>query len=110
MVTKTQKSIIAVREACAVTGTLAMIEGKWKPCILYYLTSSKKRFGELAAWLLQFSRKVLTDKLKQRESDALIIRQQYNQISPKVEYSLTEMSNSLSLVFAETERWGACRW
>lgn len=91
---------------CPVTATLEIIGGKWKPIILYHLTFSTRRFGELAARIPEISRKVLTEQLKELEADGLVIRTQYKEIPPRVEYSLTELGSSLSSVFDEMASWG----
>jgi len=92
--------------ACPVAATLEYIGGRWKTIILYYLTSGKRRFGEIAARIPTISRKVLTQQLKELERDGLIIRKQYKEIPPRVEYSLTDLGKSLSSVFNEMSIWG----
>src|SRR5688500_19009994 len=86
---------------CLITATLEYIGGRWKTVILYYLTSGKKRFGEIAVRIPTISRKVLTQQLKELERDGLIVRKQFKEIPPRVEYSLTDLGKSLSLVFKE---------
>ena len=91
---------------CPVTASLELIGGKWKTIILYSLLSGTRRFGEIAVRIPDISRKVLTEQLKELESDGLILREQYKEIPPRVEYSLTELGKSLSPVFRELEIWG----
>ena len=91
---------------CPVTAMLKLIGGKWKPVILYCLRSDTRRFGEISARIPSLSRKVLTDQLKELEQDQLIIRVQYNEIPPRVEYSLSELGRSLDPVLDEMEKWG----
>ena len=91
---------------CPVTATLELIGGKWKTIILYSLSSSTKRFGEIAVRIPNISRKVLTEQLKELENDGLILREHYKEIPPRVEYSLTDLGKSLSPVFHELEIWG----
>lgn len=90
---------------CPVRATLDIIGGKWKPVILYYLTFGTKRFGEIAVRIPTISRKVLTEQLKELEKDGLIVRKQYKEIPPRVEYSLTNLGKSLSSVFDEMAAW-----
>lgn len=91
---------------CPVSSMIQLIGGKWKPVILYCLRSDTRRFGEIAARIPSISRKVLTDQLKELENDQLIIRQQFKEIPPRVEYSLSELGKSMSPILAEMEKWG----
>jgi Predicted transcriptional regulators len=91
---------------CPVTATVELIGGRWKTLILYHLSFSKRRFGEIAVRIPNISRKVLTEQLKELEKDGLVLRKQFNEIPPRVEYSLTDLSKSLSRVFKEMETWG----
>lgn len=92
--------------ACPMTATLEYIGGRWKCIILYYLTTGTRRFGEIAVRIPAISRKVLTQQLKELERDGLILRRQYKEIPPRVEYSLTELGKSLSPVFKAMSNWG----
>lgn len=91
---------------CPVASTLEFIGGKWKTVILYYLTSGKRRFGEIAVRIPTISRKVLTQQLKELEKDGLIVREQFKEMPPRVEYSLTDLGKSLNPVFNEMSNWG----
>ena len=97
---------IKEKTQCPVTATLQLIGGRWKTIILYTLTAGTKRFGEIAVRIPDISRKVLTEQLKELEADGLILRKQFKEIPPRVEYSLTGMGKSLSPVFREMEIWG----
>ena len=101
MVTKTTK-----KTQCPITATVEIIGGRWKTLILYQLTTGTKRFGEIAVRIPEISRKVLTEQLKELEKDGLVSRKQYKEIPPRVEYSLTDMSKSLSPIFQEMAVWG----
>ena len=91
---------------CPVTATLEIIGGRWKAVILYCLSSGKRRFGEIAVRIPSISRKVLTEQLKELERDGVVSRQQFKEIPPRVEYSLTELGESLSQVLDEMAAWG----
>jgi DNA-binding HxlR family transcriptional regulator len=103
MVTKVKKG---KEIQCPVSAMLELIGGKWKPVILHCLRTETRRFGEIAARIPSISRKVLTDQLKELEEDHLIIRKQYNEIPPRVEYSLSKLGKSMGPVLAEMEKWG----
>lgn len=95
-----------VNTDCPITATLEFIGGRWKTIILHFLSSGKRRFGEISARIPTISRKVLTEQLKELERDGLISRKQYKEIPPRVEYSLTELGKSLFPVLKEMENWG----
>ena len=79
--------------------TLSLISGKHKMVILYCLMEFETvRFNELKRYLKTISDKTLSTNLKELETDRLIIRKEYPQIPPKVEYSLSERGKSLMVV------------
>ncbi|MBT4473463.1 helix-turn-helix transcriptional regulator [bacterium] len=93
-------------EPCHVSMFTEMLGGKWKLIIINIIRKRGViRFGQLAASIPNISRKVLTDQLKSLEKDKLISRKQYQQIPPKVEYSLTNKSQNLCPVFKTIEQW-----
>ena len=94
------------KELCPVESFTEMLGGKWK--LLIINTIRKKgvvRFRQLATSIPNISRKVLTDQLKSLHRDNLISRKQYQQIPPKVEYSLTKKADGLCSVFKTIEDW-----
>jgi DNA-binding HxlR family transcriptional regulator len=83
-----------------------MIGDKWKVLILRELLSGTKRFGEIRESINGISQKVLTEKLREMESDGLLVRVAYAEIPPRVEYSLTELGMSLGPVLDSLKEWG----
>ena len=87
--------------------TLSLISGKHKMVILYCLMEfNTVRFNELKRYLKNISDKTLSINLKELEADRLIIRTEYPQIPPKVEYSLSERGRSLMSVLDMLCVWG----
>ena len=87
--------------------TLSLISGKHKMVILYCLTEFQVvRFNELKRYLKNISDKTLSTNLKELEADRLLIRTEYPQIPPKVEYSLSERGKSLMAVLDQLCVWG----
>lgn len=83
-----------------------MIAGKWKLRILYFLAIHEvMRYGEIKQALNGVSHKVLSSQLKELEQDGIIIRTEYAQIPPKVEYTISELGLTLSSVFDEIVKW-----
>lgn len=91
---------------CPVETTLTLIGDKWKLLILRDLMDETKRFGELKKSIGNISQKVLTENLREMESDKLLKRKVYAQVPPKVEYSLTELGSSLSPIIESLRDWG----
>lgn len=92
---------------CPVKTTVSLIGSKWKTMIIYYLLHGTKRFGELKNHIGDISQKVLTQNLRDMESDSLIIRKVFAEVPPRVEYSLTDTGKSLYTVIEAMNTWGA---
>ena len=87
--------------------TLSLINGKWKMSILYILAKFEiVRFNELYSMLGHITYKTLSSQLKELEDDNLIIRKEYPQIPPKVEYSLSPRGQSLIPILNALCNWG----
>ncbi|XEQ95524.1 putative HTH-type transcriptional regulator YybR [Sporomusa paucivorans] len=87
--------------------TLSMISGKWKMVILYWLVETQPiRYNELQRLIGTISHKTLSVQLKELENDGLITREEYPQIPPKVEYSLSEKGLSLYPLMELMCQWG----
>ena len=87
--------------------TMSLIQGKYKMFILYALMGYKVvRFNELKKYLKTISYKTLSANLKELEADGLVHREEYPQIPPKVEYSLTERGRSLIPILDSMCEWG----
>ena len=85
--------------------TLSLISGKYKMIILYCLMEYV-RFNEMRRYIKTISDKTLSANLKEMEADGLVVRREYPQIPPKVEYNLTPRGESLMLVLDQLCIWG----
>ena len=92
--------------ACPVETTLTMISDKWKVLILRDLLTGTKRFGELKKSIGTVSQKVLTAQLRDMEANGLVHREVYAEVPPRVEYSLTELGQSLKPILDAMWNWG----
>jgi len=92
--------------ACPVETTLMLIGDKWKVLILRDLLPGTKRFGELKRSVGNVSQKVLTAQLRAMEESGLITRTVYAEVPPRVEYSLTELGQSLKPILDAMWNWG----
>ena len=91
---------------CDVATTVQIIGNKWKLLIMRNLLMRPWRFNELRKSLDGVSQKVLTDSLRQLESHGIILRTVYREAPPRVEYSLTELGESMRPVLSAMGDWG----
>lgn len=91
---------------CDIEITLEIIGGKWKSLILYYLIKGPKRTSELKRLVQSITQKMLIQTLRELEADGIISRRMYNQVPPKVEYSVTELGQSLETILRSLCQWG----
>lgn len=85
---------------------MSQISGKWKLKLLYFIGYSETiRYSELKKKADPISHKILSEQLKQLAEDGLIVRTEYPQIPPKVEYSLTKKGLGLLPMFDELFEW-----
>ena len=86
--------------------TLTLIGDKWKVLILRDLLPGTKRFGELKKSIGHVSQKVLTAQLRDMEQSGLVHRQVFAEVPPRVEYSLTDLGQSLKPILDAMQVWG----
>ncbi|MGL5540529.1 MAG: winged helix-turn-helix transcriptional regulator [Erysipelotrichaceae bacterium] len=87
--------------------TIAMIGGKYKPLILYYLIEDGvHRFHELMERIPSISQRTLTNQLREMEHDQLIERKVYPEVPPKVEYTISAKGASLFPILDAMCTWG----
>lgn len=91
---------------CDVATTVQIIGNKWKLLTMRNLLSRSWRFNELQKSLDGVSQKVLTDSHRQLESDSIILHTVYPEVPPRVEYSLTELGESMRPILSAMENWG----
>jgi DNA-binding HxlR family transcriptional regulator len=91
---------------CPVATTVSLIGNKWKLLIMRNLLLRPWRFNELQKSLEGISQKVLTDCLRSMEKDGIIIRTAYPEVPPRVEYSLSELGESMRPILESMQAWG----
>lgn len=96
-----------VSDNCPMRRTLEMLSGKWRTHIIYELCKKPScRFGELKKSVPRITNTMLTNTLRDLEELGIVHREQFNEIPPHVEYSLTEKGRALLPVFTELAKWG----
>ena len=91
---------------CPVATTVQVIGNKWKLLILRNLLVRPWRFTELQRDLEGISQKVLTDSLRSMEADGIVIRTAYAEVPPRVEYSLSELGETMRPILDSMKAWG----
>ena len=91
---------------CGLDAAIDVIGGKWKALILWEMQEQPRRFGELKRGLPGVSEKMLIQQLRELEADGIVHREVYQQVPPKVEYSLTEIGVSLNAALGPLGDWG----
>lgn len=92
--------------SCPVEITLNLISGRWKVLIIHQLLDGTKRFNQLQRNLRGISQRTLTKQLREMEAHDLIIRKDYNEIPPRVEYALSSLGLSLKNILLAMHEWG----
>ncbi len=94
------------RSVCGIEVAIALLGGRWKPLIVYHLSGGTKRFSELRRLIPEVSQRMLTQHLRELETDGLISRKVYPVVPPKVEYALTEHAKELPETLRPLNEWG----
>ena len=92
---------------CPVEATLDLIGGKYKALILWHLSENTLRFSELRNRIPKATPKMLTQQLRELEAHALVHREVFPVVPPKVVYSLTELGRSLMPILTAMRDWGS---
>ena len=91
---------------CPLTLTLEIIGGKWKALVMYHLRKGPLRTSEIKRSIPKITQKMLTQQLRELENDGLVMRRVYDNIPPKVEYSLTPMGETATPLLSALCAWG----
>lgn len=97
----------ALEMSCGLTYAVELLTGRWKVNILWNLNQGINRYGRLRKNIPGISEKMLTQRLRDLENDALIIRKDFKTIPPHVEYYLSEAGEELVPVLRQLCNWGS---
>jgi len=98
-----------MKKTCPLAKTIDILSKKWSILVLWQLNSKKKRFNELLKEITGISPRTLSKRLKELEKSHIIKKKQFNEIPPKVEYSLTKSGIELMNSFKSLDNW-ARKW
>jgi DNA-binding HxlR family transcriptional regulator len=93
---------------CGFEAALAVIGGKWKLLILFHLAKGPHRYSDLRRAVTGVSDKMLTQQLKELQADGIVDRRDYQEVPPRVDYSLTDtdLGRTLVVAIAPLCAWG----
>ena len=91
---------------CPISSYQCIMDGHWKPMMVWHLQNKSLRFKDLLGLLPDISTKVLAEQLAELEEDGVIVRQSYNEAPPRVEYSLTPYGETIIPVLTVIQGWG----
>lgn len=91
---------------CPLEFAVNTISGKWKIPIVWQINEGKKRPSEFLRGIGKVDRRVLNQQLKEMEEDGILVKETFNGLPPRVEYSLTETGKSLVEVLWLLNKWG----
>lgn len=92
-------------EHCPAEFVLDLLAGKWRPMVIFWLMDGPMRFNELQRRLGRITHRTLSKTLKEMEADGLVLRKDYGEIPPRVDYSLTDKGRSLQPILQAMEQW-----
>ena len=102
-----QEGILTPEQICPVIYTLSLIGQKWKIPILWHLADEGTlRYNEIKRGVMGITNIMLTQSLRELEQHGLVKRVQYNEIPPRVEYSLSERGETLIPLLRDIHEWG----
>ena len=91
---------------CPLEVAVNSISGKWKVPIVWQINEGKKRPSEFLRGIAKVDRRVLNQQLKEMEQDGILTKVSFNELPPKVEYSLTELGEKLVTILWMLNDWG----
>lgn len=102
-----RKTEAAVQRCKTMSALQRILGGKWKLEILYYVgVCDIRRFGALRRQLGEITESSLTKQLRELEADGFLLRHDFREVPPRVEYTLSELGRSFLEVIRYMKAWG----
>ncbi len=102
-----RKTETAIKRCKTMSTLQKILGGKWKLEILYYIAFCDiRRFGALRRQLGEITESSLTKQLRELESDGFLIRHDFQEVPPHVEYTLSDLGRSFTDVLVYMKAWG----
>ncbi|MEJ5050406.1 helix-turn-helix domain-containing protein [Chryseobacterium culicis] len=91
---------------CPLEVAVNTISGKWKIPIVWQINEGKKRPSEFLRGIAKVDRRVLNQQLTEMVEDGILTKQSFNELPPRVEYTLTELGEKLVKILWQLNDWG----
>ena len=102
-----RKSEGAVNRCKTISTIQKLLGGKYKIEILWYIGKCQvRRFGQLRRQIGEITESSLTKQLRELERDGFLLRQDFGEVPPRVEYTLTDLGESFLSVLDHMKSWG----
>ncbi|WP_433829378.1 winged helix-turn-helix transcriptional regulator [Flavobacterium anhuiense] len=93
-------------KTCPLEIAVNTISGKWKIPIVWQINDGKKRPSEFLRGIAKVDRRVLNQQLNEMVADGILIKESFNELPPRVEYTLTETGKQLVEILWKLNDWG----
>ncbi|WP_427874102.1 winged helix-turn-helix transcriptional regulator [Flavobacterium sp. MMS24-S5] len=91
---------------CPLEFAVNAISGKWKIPIVWRINEGEKRPSEMLRGIAKVDRRVLNQQLNELVADGILVKESFNELPPRVEYSLTPLGEKLVDVLWKLNHWG----
>lgn len=91
---------------CPLEVAVNTISGKWKIPIVWQINEGKKRPSEFLRGIAKVDRRVLNQQLAEMVEDGILMKHSFNELPPRVEYTLTELGKKLVKILWQLNDWG----
>ena len=95
-----------LQDSCGVTYAMLLIKGRWTVNVLWRIYNGDNRYGLIKSEIEGISEKMLTQRLRDLEEMGLLIRENFNEIPPRVQYKLSESGEAFIPVILALSEWG----
>ena len=101
-----KEQLNSIIEICPVRNVVARFGNKWALLVILVLSENEPiRYNELGRKIPDISSRVLSNTLRTLEADGLVVRTFYQEVPPRVEYSLTDTGHSLVPIIIKLTEW-----
>ncbi len=100
------KEKVEENKICPLEVAVNTISGKWKIPIVWQINEGKRRPSEFLRGIAKVDRRVLNQQLSEMVADGVLMKESFNELPPRVEYTLTELGEKLVEILWQLNDWG----